>query len=172
MFDDVKEVDDGCGNYYYVNTATGAGRRRRQRTCLPSGVVAGFDEAGYAYYCHEASGATGWCVDEVLEAAKQLSPRRRTCSITVGGSSVSQPSPREGPPVAKDAPNLSFLATTTAAAADTHSRSGRGSWGRLRAGRQFCEVGVPVEPDRVPGVRGAVWGCAVSERVPTPPSIG
>ena len=54
MFDDVKEVDDGCGNFYYVNTATGASGWTKEEAAdvpLPSGVVAGFDEAsGYAYY--------------------------------------------------------------------------------------------------------------------------
>ena len=47
MFDDVKEVDDGCGNFYYVNTATGASGWTREEAAgvpLPSGVVAGFDE--------------------------------------------------------------------------------------------------------------------------------
>ena len=43
MFDDVKEVDDGCGNFYYVNTATGASGWTREEAAdvpLPSGVVA------------------------------------------------------------------------------------------------------------------------------------
>ena len=129
MFDDVKEVDDGCGNFYYVNTATGASGWTKEEAAdvpLPSGVVAGFDEAsGYAYYCHEASGATGWSVDEVLEAAKQLSPSKKEPAPLPWEVPVSPqpPTPAKGPPVVKDAPHLSLFGHYDGRGGfETHSR--------------------------------------------------
>ena len=94
MFDDVKEVDDGCGNFYYVNTATGASGWTREEAAdvpLPSGVVAGFDERPAMPTTATSEWSTGWSVDEVLEAAKQLSLQKRACPITVGGSPAPQP---------------------------------------------------------------------------------
>ena len=179
MFDDVKEVNDGCGNFYYVNTATGASGWTKEEAAdipLPSGVVAGFDEAsGYAYYCHEASGATGWSVEEVLEAARQLSPSKKEPTPLPWENvpaSPQPPTPLKGPPVVKDAPNLSLFGHYDGRGGfETHSREQ--SWlleDAFARGVNSVRLACPANPIGFREFEVRFGDNAVSERVPTPPS--
>ena len=149
--------------------------RARRNEHRAAGVVAGFDEAsGYAYYCHEASGATGWSVEEVLEAAKQLSPSKKEPAPLPWEVPVSPqpPTPAKGPPVVKDAPHLSLFGHYDGRGGfETHSREQ--SWlleDAFARGVNSVRLACPSNPIGFREFEVRFGDNAVSERVPTPPS--
>ena len=170
MFDDVIEVDDGCGNHYFMSTASGASGWTKEEAAgvpLPAGIVAGFDEAsGYAYYCHEASGATGWSVDEVLQTAAPLGPSEREPPWR-----QEPPTPPKGPPSIKDAPALSSYGHYDGKG-NLEPFSPEQAWlleDAFARGVDRVKLACPQNPIGLREFEVRFGMYAISDRVPTPP---